>query len=234
MAAKKETIRKLISEQICNLWKLTDEIQKKAIHDNVTFSCFKKNQTIYKELDTPDRVMFLLQGKVKIGKEGLGGKHQIMRVAKQGQFFGYRAYFANDDYRTSAIALEQSTVAFLPGRIVESIMRHNFYLTKRIIEQLAKELGRADSRAINLTQKHVRGRLAEALIFLKDSYGYEPDNMTLNIRLSREDLANLSNMTTSNAIRTLSAFVAERLITVDGRRIRILNEPMLHKISKHG
>ncbi len=52
--------------------------------------------------------------------------------------------------------------------------------------------------------------------------------------MAREDLANLSNMTTSNAIRTLSGFVAEKLITVDGRRIRILDEPQLRKISKYG
>ncbi|MDE6229282.1 MAG: helix-turn-helix domain-containing protein, partial [Muribaculaceae bacterium] len=60
------------------------------------------------------------------------------------------------------------------------------------------------------------------------------DDSTLRIYLSREDLANLSNMTTANAIRTLSAFATERLITVDGRRIRILNEEQLHKISKFG
>ncbi|MDE7387961.1 MAG: helix-turn-helix domain-containing protein, partial [Muribaculaceae bacterium] len=65
-------------------------------------------------------------------------------------------------------------------------------------------------------------------------YGYEQHSSTLPIYMSREDLANLSNMTTSNAIRTLSAFVAEKLITVDGRRIRILNEAQLHKISRHG
>ena len=52
--------------------------------------------------------------------------------------------------------------------------------------------------------------------------------------MAREDLANLSNMTTSNAIRTLSGFVSEKLITVDGRKICILNEPMLRKISKFG
>ena len=58
--------------------------------------------------------------------------------------------------------------------------------------------------------------------------------MTLKIYMAREDLANLSNMTTSNAIRTLSGFVSEKLITVDGRRIRILDEPQLRKISKYG
>ena len=52
--------------------------------------------------------------------------------------------------------------------------------------------------------------------------------------MSREDLANLSNMTTSNAIRTLSAFVSEKLLIVDGRRIRIVNESALRKISRFG
>ena len=60
------------------------------------------------------------------------------------------------------------------------------------------------------------------------------EEATLKIYMSREDLANLSNMTTANAIRTLSTFVEERLITVDGRRIKIINEPQLRKISKFG
>ena len=111
------------------------------------------------------------------------------------------------------------------------------------IKQLSKDLGVADERTVNLTQKHIRGRLAESLLFLKESYGLEEDGSTLSIYLSREDLANLSNMTTSNAIRTLShsnairtlsQFAAERLITIDGRKIKIIEEEKLKKISKIG
>jgi CRP-like cAMP-binding protein len=76
--------------------------------------------------------------------------------------------------------------------------------------------------------------LAESLLFLKDTYGVEEDGCTLSIYLSREDLANLSNMTTSNAIRTLSLFAAEKLITIDGRKIKIIEEDRLRKISKIG
>ena len=76
--------------------------------------------------------------------------------------------------------------------------------------------------------------MAEALIVLKDSYGNEDDDSTLRIYMAREDLANLSNMTTSNAIRTLTSFVNEKIIAVDGRRIKIINEQMLRKISKFG
>ncbi|MCF0199654.1 MAG: winged helix-turn-helix domain-containing protein, partial [Bacteroidaceae bacterium] len=92
----------------------------------------------------------------------------------------------------------------------------------------------ADERMVSLTQKHIRGRLAESLLFLKESYGVEEDGGTLNIRISREDLANLSNMTTSNAIRTLSTFANEQMIAVEGRKIKILREAELDKISRLG
>lgn len=102
------------------------------------------------------------------------------------------------------------------------------------IHELSRNLGGSDTKIVNLTQKHIRGRLAEALLLLLDNYGLEEDGSTLKIYMAREDLANLSNMTTSNAIRTLTAFVNEKLIIVDGRRIRIVNEPQLRKISKFG
>ena len=76
--------------------------------------------------------------------------------------------------------------------------------------------------------------MAESLLFLKDTYGVEEDGFTLSIYLSREDLANLSNMTTSNAIRTLSNFATEKLIAIDGRKIKIIEEDKLRKISKIG
>ena len=70
--------------------------------------------------------------------------------------------------------------------------------------------------------------------FAKAAEACGVNQSTLSIYLSREDLANLSNMTTSNAIRTLTSFAAEQLITVDGRKIKILKEEELRRISKHG
>ena len=102
------------------------------------------------------------------------------------------------------------------------------------IKELAKDLGISDARTVNLTQKHIRGRLAESLIVLKENYGLEEDGATLNIYMAREDLANLSNMTTSNAIRTLSCFANEKIIVVDGRKIKIIDEEKLKKISRFG
>ena len=143
-------------------------------------------------------------------------------------------YFAEDDYLTSAIAFEHSIVASMPMKLVVKLMHQNNNVCMQLIKQLAIELGKADCRTINLTQKHIRGRLAETLIILKDRYGIEADGYTMSIYLSREELASMSNMTTSNAIRTLSAFAAEKIIAIDGRKIKIINENELKKISENG
>ena len=113
--------------------------------------------------------------------------------------------------------------------IVESMIRKNNDLAMFFIHELSRNLGGSDTKIVNLTQKHIRGRLAEALLMLADNYGLEDDDATLKIYMSREDPANLSNMTTSNAIRTLTAFMNEKLILVDGRRIKLLNESQLRK-----
>lgn len=150
------------------------------------------------------------------------------------QYFGYRAYFAQENYLTNASAFEASTVCLIPLTVVKTLLLGNTSLALFFIRQLSIDLGIADERTVNLTQKHIRGRLAESLLFLKDSYGLEEDGATLSIYLSREDLANLSNMTTSNAIRTLSTFVSERIIVMDGRKIKLIDEEKLRKISRMG
>ena len=216
------------------IWSILSSEEKRLVTDNLTVHSFKKNQLIYAEGDEPENLWVLLKGKVKKTKEGVGGRVQILRLIRPVQYFGYRAHFAQEPYVSSAAAFEASLLGAIPLKIVDDLITKNNDLAWFFIRQLSHDLGGSDTKIVNLTQKHIRGRLAEALIVLRDHYGYEDDNATLKIYMAREDLANLSNMTTSNAIRTLSTFVTEKIIVVDGRRIKILNEPMLSKISKFG
>jgi CRP-like cAMP-binding protein len=221
------------SKSLNDVWRLLTDKERELLRKNAYIQHFKKNQKIYSQGDEPKDLMCLLKGKVKIFKEGVGGRSQIIRMIKPIQYFAYRAYFAQENYLTDASAFETSTVCMVPMNIVTGILRNNFDLCQFFIKQLSVDLGIADERTVNLTQKHIRGRLAESLIFLIDSYGLEEDN-TIGIYLAREDLANLSNMTTSNAIRTLSNFVAEKAIVLDGRKIKVIDEEKLRKISKLG
>ncbi|MCM1137400.1 MAG: Crp/Fnr family transcriptional regulator [Duncaniella sp.] len=231
----KSTIEQIITEDLAEFWSVLSAEDKRLIIENFTIRHYKKNQIVYAEKDEPEYLWCLLDGKVKKYKDGIGGRVQIIRLIKPVEYFGYRAYFAGEHYVSSAATLEPSTLGTLPMTLVDELMHKNNQLALFFIHELSRNLGSSDTKIVNLTQKHIRGRLAEALMVLRDNYGYEEDdNMTLKIYMGREDLANLSNMTTSNAIRTLSTFVTDKLIVVDGRKIKILNEPELRKISKFG
>ncbi len=231
---KKELTEMEIADSIPDLWQPLTTEQRELLAQNFTIQKYKKNETIYCEGETPMHLMCLLSGKVKIFKEGVGGRSQIIRVIKSNEYFAYRAYFAEGNFVTAAAAFEPCTICLIPMPIIEQLITENALLGMFFIRQLSIDLGVSDERTVSLTQKHIRGRLAESLLFLKDTYGVEEDESTLSIYLSREDLANLSNMTTSNAIRTLSNFAAEKLITIDGRKIKIIEEEKLKKISKIG
>ncbi len=231
---KKDLSENEVLEKLSDLWEPLNEEQRSVLKDNITLHTYKKNESIYCEGELPDQLMCLLSGKVKIFKNGAGGRNQIIRVIKPVEYFGYRASFAGQSFVTAAAAFEYSIVGMIPMSIITRLVSENNKLAWFFIRQLSIDLGIADERTVNLTQKHIRGRLAESLLFLKDSYGVEEDGCTLSIYLSREDLANLSNMTTSNAIRTLSNFASEKIIAIDGRKIKFINETELEKISRIG
>lgn len=223
-----------ITNSIQDLMQLLTAQQQEELKNCISVQQFKKNEAIYQEGEVPQMLHCLISGKVKIYKDGISGRTQIVRVIKPVEYFGYRAYFANQNYVTSAAAFEASTICFIPIDLIEKWMTENSHLALFFVKQLAVEVGVSDQRTVNLTQKHIRGRLAESLIFLRDNYGLEEDGSTLSIYLSREDLANMSNMTTSNAIRTLSAFAQEKIIAIEGKKIKIIDNDSLERINKIG
>lgn len=223
-----------LSESIPEIWETLNDAERETIILNTKILEFKKNELIYKLNETPHNLYCLVRGKVKIYRNGIGGRTQIVRMIKLKQYFGYRAFFAKQHYITEAAAFENCIVCSIPLKIIETMIQNNAKLGFFFIKDLSVDLGIADERVVNLTQKHLRGRLAESLVFLIENYGFEEDGATIDIYLSREDLASLSNMTASNAIRTLAVFVEEKIIALDGRRIKIRDQETLTRISKIG
>ncbi|MDE6488174.1 MAG: Crp/Fnr family transcriptional regulator, partial [Paramuribaculum sp.] len=226
----KKALEQVISEDMAELWTALSNDEKRLVTDSFCLQPFKKNQIIYAEGEHPEHLFVMLKGRAKLYKDGAGGRQQILRLVSPVQYFGYRAYFAQELYVHTAAAMERSEIGMIPLDVVRRLIESNKDVMWFFIHELSRNLGSADIRTVNLTQKHIRGRLAETLVALRQQYGYEEDGVTLRMYMSREDLANLSNMTTSNAIRTLTTFVNEHLIVVDGREIKITDETSLVRI----
>ena len=216
------------------LWQTLTEEERKSIAEHVEIVHYAKNEIIHCEGDESEYVWMLLCGKVRIYKEGIGQRLQIIRLLKPYDVFGYRACLANEPYNSFASAFEDSTVYRMKRADFQQLVRGNGALCYGVTLMMAKDLAFSEIQTVNLTQKHIRGRLAESLLLLLKNYGFEADGKTLAMLLPREDLANMSNMTTSNAIRTLSQFAQEGLVNINGRKIQILDEKELEHISRLG
>jgi len=223
-----------IVENPKSIFFLLDEVEKEELQHHISISHYKRNEIVFKEGDKPAGFLLLIDGKVKIFKEGVGGREQIIRMAKPLGIIGHRALFVEENHIASGVTLEESVICTVSLDFIFNYALKNPDFSFNIIRNLALELGFSNARMVTLTQKHIRGRLAESLLLLKEKYSFENDGTTLKVYLSREDIANLSNMTTSNAIRTLSTFASEKVIAIDGRKIKILDISLLERISKLG
>lgn len=216
------------------VWEVLTPEEKELVHQEVEIYHYKKNDIIHHEGGTPEKMMMIVSGKVRIYKEGINQKQQIIRLLKPYDFFGYRAIIAGDKYTSGAAAFEPSVIYMLNKETFLHLLKTNNQFCYEMMRILSKDLAHSEIQTVNLTQKHIRGRLAESILSLKFHYGLEQDQETIAIVISREDLANMSNMTTSNAIRTLSQFAQEGLVRSEGKKIAILDEEELDRISRMG
>lgn len=216
------------------LWETLTDDERTYVENNVQIVSFAKNDIIHADGDESDCMYMLLEGKVRIYKEGIGQRLQIIRLLKPYDIFGYRACIAEGPYNSSASAFEDCVAYCLKREHFTYLVRKNGALCYAVMQMMARDLAIQEIKTVNLTQKHIRGRLAESLLLLLKKYGFEQDGKTIAMLMPREDLANMSNMTTANAIRTLSQFAQEGIIAIDGRHIQITDETALEKISRLG
>lgn len=215
-------------------WDLLTPDQKSFIDSHSEIKKYRKNEMIHREGDAPTHIMMVVAGTIRLSKEGVGQRVQIIRLLRPHDMFGYRSVIAGDKHSSCASTLEATVVYRVHREAFLQVVQENNAFCFGVLTAMARDLAISESRTVNLTQKHIRGRLAESLLTLRQTYGLDEDGATIAMYMAREDLANMSNMTTSNAIRTLSQFATEGLISIDGRKIQLLDEEELTRISRLG
>lgn len=187
---------------------------------------YDKGQVIFHEGNRTNGIYCVSKGKIKLFQLGSEGKEQIIRFAKEGDVIGYRALLSEEPLSASAEALEESAVCFIPKSQVLKMITSNPNFNFKMLKALSHELGEAAKVITDLAQKPVRERLAETLLMLKDTFELDGEQ-AIQVKLSREELANIVGTATESVIRLLSEFKKDNLIAVEGRSIKLLNIPEL-------
>ena len=211
----------------CNL---TPE-EMKEIDYKKNCTSYKKGQQIFHENAYPFGLFCISSGKIKVARTGDEGKEQIIRLAKAGDILGYRALLSGDKYSCYAEAIEDSSLCFIPKDEFLNIVNKNANVSIGLMKLLSEDLKVAQQKITDLAQKPVRERLAEAILVLKETYGFEQDGLTLNVVLSREELANVVGTATETTIRLISEFKNDGVIELSGKKIKIIQLAKLTKIA---
>ena len=219
------------TKRINSLFRDLSNDELKILEKNKYIVFYKSGEVICKAGTKPLGLICLNKGKVKIVRRGISGSNQIVGLKKPGDFLGFKALMSGEFYLSSVIALEDSSVCIIKRKSLLRTIKNNKDLAFKIMKSFAHDLMKSDSRIVNLTQKHIRARLAEALLLIHEIFGTYPENGILNVSLKRSELAGLANMTTANAIRVLSSFKKDKLVEVDNRKIKITNLEVLKEIS---
>ena len=190
---------------------------------------YKKKQTIYSEGNHPNRLYYIVKGKVKVFKTNEEGKELVVDLYTTGDFLGYVAMLEGTIYKDTAQALEETEIAVIPKEDFEDLIHNNKSVAEKFIRILAGNVSEKESQLIGLAYNSLRKKVAEALLLLHKKYPVKKaDEFTIDI--NREILATIAGTATESLIRTLTDFKSEKIIDIREGSIIILNQAKLEHL----
>jgi CRP/FNR family cyclic AMP-dependent transcriptional regulator len=197
-----------------------------SLTDNRNINVYKKKQAIYTQGNHPNRLYYVLKGKVKTFKRNDDGKELVTDLFSPGDFLGYIALMEETVYKDTAEALEETELAIIPKEDFDELLNNNKEASKKFINLLAKNISAKENQLLGLAYNSLRKKVAEALILLQKKYQQDiEDNFVIDI--SRESLATIAGTATESLIRTLSDFRNEKMIDIKDGSIVIVNQKKL-------
>jgi len=212
------------------LFKKLTEHEMAQLNYDKTSSLYKKGSIIYREGSRLTGFFCVTRGILKIFKTGIDGKEQIIRFAKKGDIIAYRSLLSQELACTTAKVIEEAVLSHIPYQTLLYLIQNNWQFAHHMLQIVCKELREANDYITDIAQKTVRERLAEVLLLLKENFELDNAN-TLQISLTREELANMVGTATESVIRLLSEFKQDQLIDLQGRKIKFINVPGLTKVA---
>jgi len=205
-----------------------DELKK--VSDFKISKKIKKGDALFIEGQKLDGVFCVRHGVSKLSKLSSNGKEQIVKLTNKGEIMGQRSVIAEDFTNLSATAINDMEVCFIPKEIISNTLNTNPYFSLEVLRHMAHDLKEADDVIVNMSQKTVKQRLAEAFIYLKKNYG-EDEYGFLSLTLSRDDYANIVGAATESLIRMISDFKKKEFIKTEGKKIGIVAEDTLQELA---
>ena len=196
-----------------------------------TSKVIKKGEILFDEGEHINGVFCIKDGICKISKMSENGRNQIISLVTKGDLLGERSLISDEVANLKAIALNDMEVCFIPKEEIIKDLEKNANFSMSVLKDMASSLKQADNVIVDMAQKTVKQRLAETILNLEAKFGTNEDD-TIDVHLSREDIANIIGTATESAIRLLSDLKKKKIIAFKGKDISIIDKNELETIAQ--
>lgn len=184
---------------------------------------YAKGDVVFTEGNVANTLFFINEGKIKLYKYTKDGKEQILHVLSEGDFFGELELIKPSKYGFNSKAIIDSKICTLTKDEMKEIMMKNPEIGIKVLETVGERLSKVESLVQNLATNDVNSRMAYLLTDLMEKYGENIEkNISIELPLSREEMANFIGVTRETISRKLKKFEDEKLIKIVGTKIIII------------
>jgi CRP-like cAMP-binding protein len=192
---------------------------------------FARGEMLYLEGDAVEQVFLITSGFVKITQLGPRGTEVILRLGVPGDVLGAVSLFSTGNQCTTAQALRLGYALVWEARVFKPLVESLPALHQNMIRLTCSHLQELEERFRELATERVAPRVARQLVRLQEQIG-RPANGSVEIGLSREDLAQMTGTTLFTVSRLLSAWEARGLVHPRRESVTICDVEFLRKISE--
>lgn len=200
------------------------------IQNNSNQASFFKGDTLVRQNTRTSHVLFLKEGLVKVHKEGRN-KGLILKLITSGNFLALLSIFGSDVHHFSISVVEKSEVIYIDITTMKRIIHQNGDYALALNSYICQSGLFIFQRFMDHHQKQLPGRIADVLIYFSEEI-YQSDDFLLP--LTRRELAEMAGTTKESFIRTLTEFKNDRIICLEGKRVKIRSRNILDKLSQFG
>ncbi len=218
-------------ENEANVFKPLTEKELHFLVDQKQQIKYKVKETIIKQNTSSTFVICIRDGLAKVFIEGEKGKNLIVKIIGKGDFISGGGLFNGNVQHFTISALTPVTCCLIDASKLSNLFAENNSFAIELLRNHTKQNNYLLAKMVSLTQKYMPGRVAETLLYLKDDI-YKNSKFTID--LSRQELADMSNMTKESLVRILQQFKESNIIKTQGSNIEILDEGSLINISRNG
>ncbi|MBZ0157787.1 MAG: Crp/Fnr family transcriptional regulator [Alphaproteobacteria bacterium] len=201
---------------------LSDE-EIKEIQAYVIPGKYRKKEDIFAEGDPPDWFYLLVSGKVKITKLSHDGREIILELISDQDFFGGFAVLKGFPYPANAVAMEDSEIIKISRVNLLKIIDRFPHIMYDITSSLGDRIREFHDTLKNIALERVEARIAALLVKLADKAGEKLNqkDTVINMRLTKQDIAEMVGTTVETTIRVMSRFKKAGLVADESGKIVI-------------